>query len=64
MSDAQLVIERMLENQEVILLALSKMYLPNVHNSETAQIENSLIDCSHETRRILGKEYIDRYHGI
>lgn len=64
MSDAQLVIERMLENQEVILLALSKIYLPNVHNSETAQTENSLIDCYHETRRILGKEYIDRYHGI
>lgn len=64
MNDAQFVIARMLENQEVILLALSKMYLPNVHNSETAQTENKLIDCYHETRRILGKEYIDRYHGI
>lgn len=64
MSDAQLVIERILENQEVILLTLSKIYLPNVHNSETAQTENKLIDCYHETRRILGKDYIERYHGI
>lgn len=57
--------ERILENQEVILLALSKLLTPqckgalNDTNGQT-KANNRLIDCYHKTRKILGKEYIER----
>ena len=65
MSEAgEVIIKRILENQEIMLLALSKLILPKVCEMKLAHLENNLIDCYHETRRILGKKYIDRYDGI
>ena len=62
--DGVVIIKRILENQEIMLLALSKLILPKVREMNMARLENNLIDCYHETRRILGKDYIDRYDGI
>ena len=53
--------KQMLENQEVILLALSKLILPKCTNSETARLNNQLIDNYHLTRKVLGKDYIKRW---
>lgn len=53
--------KQILENQEAILLALSKLILPKCINSETAQLNNQLIDNYHLTRKILGKDYIERW---
>ena len=56
---------RILENQEIILLGLSKLLTPHCKgsildkNSET-QTNNWLIDAYHLTRKILHKEYIKR----
>ena len=52
--------KQILENQEVILLTLSKLILPKCTNSETSQLNNRLIDSYHLTRKILGKDYIKR----
>lgn len=52
--------KQILENQEVILLALSKLILPKCTNSETVQLNNRLIDNYHLTRKVLGKDYIKR----
>lgn len=53
--------KQILENQEVILLALSTLILPKCTNSETAQLNNRLIDNYHLTRKALGKDYIKRW---
>lgn len=56
---------RILENQEIILLGLSKLLTPYCRgsivdkNSET-QTNNHLIDAYHLTRKILHKNYIKR----
>lgn len=56
--------KRLLENQEVILLALNKLLTPYCKgslrdaNGETSA-NNKLIDCYHMTRKILGKDYIE-----
>ena len=54
------ITKQILENQEVILLALSKIMLPKCANSETTQLNNRLIDNYHLTRKLLGKDYIKR----
>ena len=53
--------KQILENQEVILLALSTLILPKCTNSEIAQLNNRLIDNYHLTRKALGKDYIKRW---
>lgn len=51
---------RVLENQEKILLAISAIITPMVAvDSRKARINNELIDCYHETRKMLGKDYIE-----
>jgi hypothetical protein len=55
---------RILENQEAILLGLSKLLTPQCkgmldRNGETSA-NNILIDCYHLTRKELGKDYIKR----
>ena len=55
---------RILENQEIILLGLSKLLTPSCRgmldkNNET-KTNNSLIDAYHLTRKILHKDYIKR----
>jgi len=61
------IVKRLLENQEVILLALTDLHLSKIGESKYDQSvihrQNMIIDCYHETRRILGKEYIDRYNA-
>lgn len=52
--------KQILENQEIILLALSKLILPKCTNSKMAWINNRLIDNYHLTRKALGKDYIER----
>ena len=52
--------KQILENQETILLALSKLILPKCTNGETVRLNNRLIDNYHLTRKILGKDYIKR----
>ena len=57
----RLKIERILENQEVILLALSKFTVCEAATMQSfADITNKLIDCYHATRMTLGKSYIKR----
>ena len=56
---------RILENQEAILLGLSKLLTPQCKgimdsNNET-KTNNILIDCYHLTRKELGKSYIKRW---
>lgn len=56
---------RILENQEVILLGISKLLTPQCRgimdsNGET-KANNRLIDCYHLTRKELGKDYIKRW---
>ena len=48
---------QILENQETILLALSK--LQNLKDSEGRKVTNTLIDKYHKTRKLLGKSYIE-----
>ena len=65
--------KRILENQEVIMLALENILqntqilvdksLLSDESVYARSIGNKLIDCYHETRRILNKKYIDRYKG-
>lgn len=65
--------KRILENQEVIMLALEKVLrdtqilvdksLLSNESIYSRNVGNKLIDCYHETRRILNKKYIDRYNG-
>lgn len=55
---------RILENQEIILLGLSKLLTPYCRgmldkNNET-KTNNALIDAYHLTRKILHKDYIKR----
>lgn len=55
---------RILENQEIILLGLSKLLTPCCKgmldkNNET-KTNNNLIDAYHLTRKILHKDYIKR----
>ena len=54
------ITKQILENQEVILLALSTLILPKCVNSEIARLNNRLIDNYHLTRKVLGKDYIKR----
>lgn len=49
---------QILENQEIILLALSK--LQNLRDSEGRKVTNTLIDKYHKTRKLLGKSYIEQ----
>lgn len=57
----RLKIERILENQEVILLALSKFTVQEAATMQSmADVTNKLIDCYHATRMTLGKSYIKR----
>ena len=51
--------KRILENQEIILLSLSKLMLKHFSNNDTGII-NALINCYHETRKANGKNYINR----
>ena len=57
---------RILENQEIILLGLSKLLIPYCKgsildkNGET-RINNKLIDAYHLTRKTLNKDYIKRW---
>ena len=52
-------IERqILENQEIILLALSE--LQNIQDSKGRKVTNTLINKYHKTRKLLGKSYIER----
>ena len=54
-------LERILENQEVILLTLSKFTVCEAATMQSfADVTNRLIDCYHATRRTLGKSYIKR----
>lgn len=65
--------KRILENQEVIMLALEKVLrdtrilvdksLLSDESIYARNVGNKLIDCYHETRRILNKKYINRYNG-
>ena len=54
------ITKQILENQEVILLALSTLILPKCVNSEITRLNNRLIDNYHLTRKVLGKDYIKR----
>lgn len=50
---------RILENQEKILLGISAIITPMVaEDLRKASINNDLIDCYHETRKMLNKDYI------
>ena len=51
-------LKRILENQEKMLLALSAIITPKATEPKIAHLNNELIDCYHETRKILGKDYI------
>ncbi len=51
---------QILENQEIILLALSKLVLPRAVNHEGTVLVNTLIDKYHKTRKLLGKSYLKR----
>ena len=51
-------LKRILENQEKMLLAISVIITPKAVRPEIARLNNELIDCYHETRKILGKDYI------
>lgn len=59
-------IERqILENQEIIILAISKLLLPHCKGmlrdtSDQTKTNNLLIDNYHLTRKLLGKDYIQR----
>lgn len=59
-------IERqILENQEIIILAISKLLLPHckgmlLDTSNQTKTNNLLIDNYHLTRKLLGKDYIRR----
>ena len=53
-------INQILENQEAILLALSTLITPMSTKPHIAEVNNSLIDNYHETRKILGKDYVER----
>ena len=56
--------KQILENQEVLLLATSKLILgaDNIRDlSSVVKINNSLIDNYHRTRKMLGKDYIKRW---
>ena len=51
---------RILENHEKILLGISAIITPMVaEDLRKASINNDLIDCYHETRKILNKDYIE-----
>lgn len=58
--------ERILENQEAILVGLSALLTPHCKgslldaNGETRK-NNYLLDCYHKTRKMLGKDYIKRW---
>ena len=52
--------KRILENQEVILLSLSRLLVPYDQYS-TIKTNNGVIDCYQLTRKMLGKDYIERY---
>ena len=60
--------KRLLENQEVILLALNKLLTPHCKgslydaNGET-NTNNKLIDCYRMTKRILWKDYVENESG-
>lgn len=52
--------ERVLENQETLLLALSEIITPMITtNRRLTHINNELIDCYHRTRKMLNKPYIE-----
>lgn len=51
---------RVLENQETIMLALSRIITPMATNQKMAHMNNELIDCYHKTRKMLNKPYIER----
>ena len=52
--------ERVLENQETLLLTLSKIIAPMVAtNIKLTHVNNKLIDCYHRTRKMLNKPYIE-----
>jgi len=55
--------KQILENQEIMTLALSQLMLHSMdsrdHNDIT--IRNRLIDNYHKTRMVLGKDYIKRW---
>lgn len=55
--------KQILENQEIITLALSQLMLHsmNCRNINDITIRNRLIDNYHKTRMILGKDYIKRW---
>ena len=62
--DPDNVEKRILENQEIILLTLSKMMLKNFdQRSGYSEIVNALIDCYHATRKINCKSFIERGSG-
>lgn len=52
---------RILENQEIIMYTLFKLIHKNYNQKDgDSQTINALIDCYHETRRMLGKSYASR----
>ena len=55
---------RILENQELILLGISKILTPQCKGmlrdkNEETKTNNKLIDAYHLTRKILNKDYIE-----
>ena len=53
--------KRILENQEAILDALSRIVTPMAgKNPKMASVNNELIDCYHATRKMLHKSYVER----
>jgi len=55
--------KQVLENQEIILLALSQLLLSQTGCTDPKhrQTNNLLIDNYHKTRMLLGKDYIKRW---
>ena len=58
--------KRILENQEAILLGISKILTPQCKgmlrdSNGEARANNLLIDCYQMTRKELGKDYIKRW---